>query len=464
MEWISFSPILEEIYLTTPINQIFGQFLVLFNMKKFNSIFYILALTLLPYFAQAQFDGEFIKPRNGRFLLQNATIVTVTNGTIQNGSLLISNGKIEAVGQNVQAGDAEVIDCTGQFIYPGMFDSSSRLGLVEVNSLAETQDYAEIGQVTPNMEALVAVNPNSVAIPVTRVSGVTTTLATPSGGLFPGTAALINLNGYTPDQMYAGFKGVVVNFPTSARRSTWDRRSDEDIKKEAEKAKKNLDEIWEKAVTFHKLDSAKASLKYYPEMQQLAKVISGELPLLVEVNAAPDIEIALEWIKSKNVKAILTGVAEGWRVGDKIAEANIPVITGPMLSIPTRESDPYDASYTNPGKMAKAGVKVVIRSNDAENVRNLPFNAGFAAAYGMGKEEALKAVTINAAEIFGLADKMGSIEAGKDATLFVSSGDPFETKTQIRHVFIDGYRVPMSNRHIRLYQEFLERSPGLSEN
>lgn len=433
-------------------------------MKKIKFILYAFLLTVLPFYANAQFDGEFVKPRNGKFLLQNATIVTVTKGTIENGSVLIDNGKITGVGKNLAAGDAEVIDCTGQFIYPGLFDGGSRLGLVEVNSVPETQDFAEIGQVTPNMQALVAVNPNSVAIPVTRVSGVTTTLTTPSGGLFPGTAALINLNGYTPDQMYAGFKGVVLNFPSSARRSTWDRRSDEDIQKEAEAAQKTLNEIWAKAETFYKLQQAKAELQYYPEMEQLAKVISGELPLLVEVNAASDILSAIDWIKSKNAKAILTGVAEGWRVADKIAEANLPVITGPMLSIPTRQSDRFDAAYANPGKMAKAGVKVVIRTNDAENVRNLPFNAGFAAAYGMGKEEALKAVTINAAEVFGVADRMGSIEEGKDATLLVATGDPFETKTQIRHVFIDGYRVPMSNRHIKLYQEFLERSPGLEKN
>lgn len=433
-------------------------------MKKIKFILYAFLLTVLPFYANAQFDGEFVKPRNGKFLLQNATIVTVTKGTIENGSVLIDNGKITGVGKNLAAGDAEIIDCTGQFIYPGLFDGGSRLGLVEVNSVAETQDFAEIGQVTPNMQALVAVNPNSVAIPVTRVSGVTTTLTTPSGGLFPGTAALINLNGYTPDQMYAGFKGVVLNFPSSARRSTWDRRSDEDIKKEADAAQKNLNEIWAKAETFYKLQQAKAELQYYPEMEQLAKVISGELPLLVEVNAATDILSAIDWIKSKNVKAILTGVAEGWRVADKIAAANLSVITGPMLSIPTRQSDRFDAAYANPSKMAKAGVKVVIRTNDAENVRNLPFNAGFAAAYGMGKEEALKAVTINAAEVFGVADRMGSIEEGKDATLLVATGDPFETKTQIRHVFIDGYRVPMSNRHIKLYQEFLERSPGLEKN
>lgn len=433
-------------------------------MKKIYNLALLLTALMLSVSAEAQFDGEFIKPRNGRFLLQNATIVTVTNGTIENGSVLIENGKITSVGTNVPAGDAEVIDCSGQYIYPGMFDGGSRLGLVEVNSLPETQDFAEIGQVTPNMQALVAVNPNSIAIPVTRVSGVTTTLAVPSGGLFPGTAALINLNGYTPDQMYAGFKGVVLNFPSSARRSTWDRRSDEDIKKEAETAQKTLNEIWGRAESYHKLKSDGAELQFYPEMDQLAKVIAGELPLLVEVNAASDIENAIEWIKSKNVKAILTGVAEGWRVAEKIAAAELPVIVGPMLSIPTRQSDRFDAAYTNPGKMAKAGVKVVIRSNDAENTRNLPFNAGFAAAYGMGKEEALKAVTIYAAEVFGVADRMGSIEEGKDATLFVSTGDPFETKTQIRHVFIDGYRVPMSNRHIKLYQEFLERSPGLEKN
>jgi imidazolonepropionase-like amidohydrolase len=148
------------------------------KMKKIYQIIFIVALFVLPNMAKAQFDGEFIKPRNGKFLLQNATIVTVTNGVIENGSVLIVNGKIEAVGKNVPAGDAEVIDCSGDFIYPGMFDGGSRLGLVEVNSVPETQDFAEIGQVTPNMQAIVAVNPNSIAIPVTRVSGVTTTLAT----------------------------------------------------------------------------------------------------------------------------------------------------------------------------------------------------------------------------------------------------------------------------------------------
>jgi len=424
---------------------------------------YLFLFLLLPVIAHGQIEGDVVKPRGGKFLLQNATIVTVTNGIIKNGSLLINNGKIEALSENLTDADATVIDCSGLYIYPGMIDAGNRLGLVEVNSVAETQDFADVGEVSPNMQALTAVNPNSVAIPVTRVSGVTTSLAMPSGGIFPGTAALINLNGYTPDQMYAGFRGVVMNFPSTARRGSYDRRSDEDIKKEAEKAIKNIDEVWQKALTYHRLDSAKVELDFYPEMAQIAKVISGELPLLVEVNAASDIQLAIKWLEDKKVRAILTGVAEGWRVAEEIAAAKLPVITGPVLSLPNRQSDRYDAAYTNPAKMLKAGVKVAIRTDDAENVRNLPFNAGFAAAYGMGKEEALKAVTIVPAEILGVDKELGSIEQGKNATLFISDGDPFETKTQIMHVFIDGYQIPMSNRHIRLYQEFLERSPGLEK-
>ena len=430
---------------------------------KNNTIKIFLFFLFLPLFSNGQIEGKVVKPRAGKYLLKNATIITVAQGTVKNGSLLISDGKIQEIGADISDSEATLVDCSGLFIYPGMIDSGSRLGLVEVNSVAETQDFAELGNFTPNMQALTAVNPNSVAIPVTRVSGVTTTLAVPSGGLFSGTAALINLNGYTPDQMFAGFKGVVMNFPSLAKSSQYDRRSEEEVKKDADKAMKNINELWEKAQTYQQLVSNNAELQYYPEMEQLAKVVAGDLPLLIEVNAAGDIEAAIKWLEDKDVRAILTGVSEGWRVADKIAAAALPVIAGPVLSNPTRGSDRFDAAYANPAKMQKAGVKVALRTNDTENVRNLPFHAGFAAAYGMGKEEALKAVTLIPAEIFDVADRLGSLEIGKSATLFVSDGDPFETKTQIIHVFIDGYQIPMSNRHIRLYQEFLERSPGLEK-
>jgi len=310
------------------------------------------------------------------------------------------------------------------------------------------------------MQALTAINPNNVAIPVTRVNGVTSVLSVPTGGLIPGTAALINLVGYTPDQMYAGFKGVAINYPTSNKRGRRDRRSEEDRKKEEEKKLKNLNEIWEQANLYAKIDSASQFNKslrpeYNPQMEAMLPVMQGKMPVLVEVNQEKAILSA--------INAVLTGVAEGWRVAKEIAAAEIPVITGPILSLPTRASDRYDTRYTNAGILHKAGVKVALRTDDSENVRNLPFNAGFAAAYGMGKEAALEAVTINPAEIFGVADQLGSLEVGKSANLIVTDGDPFETKTQISHLFINGWQVAIDSRHIQLYNEFLDRRPGLKK-
>ena len=422
---------------------------------------FIIALffySLAPNMAQQVAKGEY-----GTFFLTNATIETVSKGKLEGTSLLIVDGKIEALGNNEilkPPKDAKVIDCTGLTIYPGMIDSGTQLGLGEVGSISLTNDANEIGDVTPHMEALTAVNPNSVSIPVTRVSGVTTVLTVPTRGTFPGTASLINLWGYTPNQMFAGFKGVVLNFPNTGRRGWRDRRSEEEREKDLKKDLKKLNETWEAAQLYAKIAAAGTTPDYNPEMAALADVVTGKTTLLVEANSKKDIESALEWLEDKEAKVVLTGVREGWRVADKIAAANIPVITGPVLSTPSRASDRYDKPYANAGLMQKAGVKVAIRTNETENVRNLPFNAGFAAAYGMGKEEALKAVTITPAEIFGVADQIGSIEAGKVANIFIADGDPFETKTNIKYVFINGWSVPLDNRHIRLYDEFLERQPG----
>jgi imidazolonepropionase-like amidohydrolase len=186
--------------------------------------------------------------------------------------------------------------------------------------------------------------------------------------------------------------------------------------------------------------------------------------LMIEVNRAEDIEGAIKWVESKKItKVVFTGVAEGWRVADKLAKAKIPVITGPVITLPTRSSDRYDKAYANAGLMHKAGVKVALRTFEVENVRNLPFNAGFAAAYGLGKEQALKAITIIPAEIFGVDKTLGSLEVGKSATLFATTGDALETKSQIKYLFIDGWQVPLDSRHIQLYHEFLKRSPGLDK-
>ena len=426
------------------------------------NLIYILLL-ILP---GTVFTQQIAKSVPGTFLLKNGTLVTVTNGT-KKADLLIKDGKISQIGTAISAtADTKVIDCTDKFIYPGFMDSGCNLGLSEVGSVSVTQDYNEIGSFTPHMQALTAVNPNAVAIPVTRVNGITSVFTKPSGGRFPGTGSLISLHGYTPEQMHTGVSAVVMNYPSTGKRGRWDRRSDEDIKKDNDKAAKEMTDIWSKAMLYAKIDSAanagnKSKEGYNPGMDAIVDVVSGEAMIMIEVNKAGDIKSAIKWATDNKLKAIITGAADGWRVTKELKESGFPVITGPVLATPSRRSDKYDAPYSNASKMHEAGIQVAIRTNDTENVRNLPYHAGFAAAYGLGKEEALKAITINPAQIFGIADKYGSLEEGKMASLFVSDGDPFETKTQIHELFINGWSVPIESRHTLLYDEFLDRKPGL---
>ncbi len=218
----------------------------------------IVFLASFTFFAVSVLTAQVAKPRKGNFALTNATIETITNGTTR-GTLLIQNGKIAAIGSNVTIpAGTETIDCNGLTIYPGLIDGGTQLGLSEVSSVSLTEDYDEIGEVTPHMEALTAVNPNGAAIAVTRVNGVTTALTIPQNGLFPGTAALINLVGYTPDQMYAGARAVVMNYPAAGRRGYFDQRSDEELKKEVERSQKAMNDIWDQAVLYARIDSAAA--------------------------------------------------------------------------------------------------------------------------------------------------------------------------------------------------------------
>jgi len=430
---------------------------------RYNYIFLFIGLLLGSVTLSAQVVGKATK---GAFLLRNATLETITDGTIT-GDLLIENGKITGIGTEISAPTGtKMIDCSGKFVYPGFIDGGTSLGTVEVSAVSLTRDNNEIGEIKPHLKALTAVNPSSVAIPVTRVSGVTTVITKPAGGLIPGTASLINLVGYSPDEMHAGFDAMVMNFPSGAARGRRDQRSEEDRKKDEAKKLKQIQELWDETKLFAKIHDARmkdASIKqtYNPQLEAMIPVVRGEMPLFIEVNRDQDILAALRWIKKQDIKAVLTGVAEGWRVADSIAAAAIPVITGPVISLPTRGSDRYDQAYTNAGMLRKAGVTVAIRSNDTENVRDLPFHAGFAAAYGLGREEALRAITIVPAQIMGMDKMLGSLEVGKIANLFICDGDPLETKTQIEQVFIQGWEIPMNSRHSLLYDEFLERSPGV---
>ncbi len=407
----------------------------------------------------------------GPFAITNAQLVTVSNGVVEGGTLVIEDGRITALGTEVDIpAGATVIDAEGKSVYPGMIDSGTRLGVTEVGSISLTQDFNEVGTFNPQMDILTAIHSNSRLIPVNRMAGITTVITEPSGGRISGKAALINLHGYTPSQMHVGdVRLMTLNFPSTGRQGFWDSRSDEEIEREAREAIEEMDKLWDRALQYAEIDSAHAANpdaneapSYIPKLEAMLPVVRHEMPVMIRVNRAGDIRKALEWIDERGLEhVIFSGLSEGWRVAEELAEAGFPALVGPVVSMPTRQSDRYDRAYENAGLLHDAGVKIALRTGEAANVRNLPFEAGFAAAYGMSKDDALRAVTLAPAEIFGVADELGSLEEGKQASLFIADGDPFEPATEITHLFINGHHVPMESEQTRLYDEFLDRSPGV---
>lgn len=412
----------------------------------------------------------------GKFAIVNGDIYTVTNGVIEGGIVLIDGKEITYVGQNARIdNDYQRIDATGKRVYPGFIDSGTGgLGLIEVSAVAVTVDSDEVGgPFKPHVRAFTAINPHSAAIPVTRTNGVTNVISPPGSGTISGKATLIDLFGNSPDSMAVlESAGLVHDWPSSGGGAWWDDRSDREIREEYEQEVGEIDDYWNRAFAYDRMMTAfeeNPSGKTRPdkslELDAMREVISGEVPVLLSVDEAKDIVKALEWIETmeeKGIRFILTGVEEGWLVADEIAESGVPVIADSPFGQPSHDYFNYQAGYQNAGKMMEAGVKIALTSGDVENTRNLPFNAGYAAAYGMGTEEALKAVTINPAEMFGVADRLGSIEEGKQANLFIVNGDPFEAMTQVEQVFIEGVKIPMTDRHKMLYEQFLNRGAAAS--
>ncbi len=431
------------------------------NKRLFNLVLLCVALIST---AAAQITE---KPGFGKFALVGATIHTVSDGTIQNGVILINGERIEFVGSNVKpTADYVVIDLTGKHVWPGMIDAGTSLGLVEISAVPVTVDNAEVGNFNPNMRAFTAINPNSAAIPVNRVEGVTTVIAEPTSGLISGTATLIDLFGYSPDSMAVkADAAMVMNWPVSGRRGWFDQRTDEQLKEQFETQLKEMRETWNKAKFYHEMMSAfeasptgKTRPDKDQQMEGMRAVFRGALPVMIRVDREGDIREALKWVSDNpSVKFIFTSVAEGWRVADEIAAAKVPVIVGPVLRLPSRGYDHYLRPYQNAGILHKAGVLVALRTGQMENVRNLPFQAGYAAAYGMPYDEAVKAITINPAKIFGVDDRIGSITKGKIANLVVTNGDLLETMTQVEKVFIRGRDLPLSSRQEQLYRQFINR-------
>lgn len=398
--------------------------------------------------------------------IRNATIYPVSSAPIANGTIVFANGAITAVGANVTIpANATIIDGTGLSVYPGMIDSGSTVGLVEIDSVAGTVDTTELGELNPNARANVAINPHSNLIPVTRVNGVTAVVTTPQGGIISGQSAVVQLAGWTNAEMTIKAPAAMhIRFPRLRSAPIVDEPQDEEKEKEEKKSyTKDLDklrDVLRDAQSYAKAAGARGN-RFDNDviLEALVPVVEGREPVVINANLARDIKAAIELADEFKLKMILAGGQDVARIIPELKAHNIPVILGPILALPPREDDPYDLLFTNAKTLYDAGIKFSIQTGGEEghNTRNLPYHAAACAAFGLPKEMALRAITLSPAEIFGVADRIGSLDVGKRADIIVTNGDPLEIVTQIRRVFIGGEEISMESRHTQLYEKFKAR-------
>jgi imidazolonepropionase-like amidohydrolase len=387
---------------------------------------------------------------------------------------VIRDGKIEAVGANVSVpAGAQTIDGTGLSVYPGMIDAGTNMGLVEVPQGANgTVDTSEVGDLNPNAKAIIAVNPHSAHIGVTRVEGVTTTVTAPAGGLISGQAALINLLGTAPKEMaVVPQAALVINYPRLGgggggggfgppQQQALTSETLAANERELDKVRKMLRD----AEAYGRAQDAYAKDKSLPRpdrnvvLEPLVPYVRGEQPVIFRAEREAEIRGALRFAEEMKLKPIILGGNDAWKVASLLRAKNVPVILTGIFSLPSREDDPYDTLYEQPAKLMQAGVRFCISTGDpGAEVRNLAQYAGMAAAYGLSKADALKSVTLYPAQIMNVGDRLGSIEAGKMANLVVTDGDLLEIRTRIRYLFIDGRPVVLSSRHTELNDAFKNR-------
>ena len=407
-------------------------------------------------------------PQTHPILLMNATIHPVSADEIRRGAILFEKGVITAIGRRITnlPDNTETIDLQGKHVYPGMIAAASVIGLTEIGAVAVTRDFAERGDVNPNVRAEVAYHPDSEIIPVTRSNGVLLAHSCPTGGLISGTSAVMMLDGWTWETATLKAQtGLHINWPNmgaiSSRRF---RRSEEEVAKRREEAMKKLDSTFEEAQRYLVAkeaanQSGRIELETDLRWEAMLPVLRREVSVFMHASEVRQIESAVEWANRQNVKMVIVGGYDAWRVADLLKKYEIPVIYETVNSLPRRRWEDFDTPFTGPVKLYEAGVKYCISmgTGGASNHRNTPYEASKAASYGLPKDEALKSVTLYAAEVLGIADKAGSLEKGKDATLMITDGDPLEITTQVEQVYIQGKKIDMSDRHKVLYDKYKEK-------
>jgi imidazolonepropionase-like amidohydrolase len=411
-------------------------------------------------------------------LIQNVTVHPVSGPDIRNGSVLVLDGKIADVGAGIAAKNGvRVIDGHGLDLYPGLINAATNVGLSEIESLRDTVDLDEIGLFNPELRAEIAFNPSSEHIDVTRASGITTVVSLPGSGsrgfgrnagstVITGQGALMHLEGWTWEDMAIKpaavmdmlFPQIQTTPPQFAAFLGSQARTYTEEERQYKEHLKQLSEFFEHARRYQKAKAAgEANLERDIKLEAMIPVLDGKLPLFVRAEKEKSIKDAVEFADKEKVKIIIADPLEIGAAGPLLKARDIPVVLGKTFELPLRDDDPYDAPYTLPSQFYKAGVKICFGTFDVEFARNVPFEAAQAVAFGLPRDEALRALTLNAAQILGVGDRLGSIEKGKSADLILTDGDPLEARTHIKQMFIAGREVSLESRHTKEYERWLKR-------
>jgi imidazolonepropionase-like amidohydrolase len=425
--------------------------------------------------------------RNGKYVITGVTVHPVSGPPVVNASVVVAAGKIALITTELQVegtpaaavirqGNGQVrkldgvtiVDAKGLHLYPGMIDAASVVGLTELGSARETQDFAEGGDFQPDLRAAIGVNPDSELIPVTRANGVLTVVTRPGGATIAGQSALLNLFGWVPQEMIVVDPlALHIEFPTAAMGFSMDPNIPQMgraiARKQRDEKLRKAKDLFKQAIAYDQARQAGSKDSVDPRLEALVPYAKGQKPVVIQANRKDDIMEALKFADDLKLKMILSGGIDAWKVADELKKRDVPVIVGPIMTMPQEAYDPYDAPYACPARLFEAGVKFCIRSGGSTNTRNLPYEAAMAVSYGLPVDEGLKAVTLYPAQILGVADRLGTIEVGRMANLVLTDGDILQATTQVEAIFINGTPLEPTSKQTRLYERYRQRLMEVKE-
>ena len=438
-------------------------------MKK---IFFSIISACFLLAVQAQETVYPAPPETQPIVITNATVHVGNGQVMENASILIKDGKIAAVGASVNApAGSQTINAQGKHVYPGLILTETNLGLVDVNAVRATSDAREIGEMNASVRSIIAYNTDSKVINTLRSNGILLANIVPEGGLISGSSSVVQLDAWNwEDAVYKMDAGIHFNMPSLLPRPRGFGRSGGGggpNQPEPDPVKEGLDQI-ESIKTFFAQSKAYAAEPTHEQTNLKFEAVKGlfdkSKKLYVHANTVKQMLIALDFVRQFGVDMVIVGGADSWQIADLLKQNNVSVILNQPHSLPMLEDDDVDQPYKTAAQLQKAGVLFTITDNDAQTRgRNLPFNAGTAAAYGLSKEEALQAITLNAAKIIGVDDKTGSIEVGKDANIVISEGDILDMrKNNVTTAFIQGRKIDLMDKQ-KLLDERYEKKYNLKK-